>query len=83
MRSRSPEDEGADPGALPVAGRVLSRSAALCEGLRPLRTPDRGEGSPAPPITPAAPFSLSLDGRLNGARSDGDAFDHNGEGSAP
>ncbi len=29
MGSRSPEEEGADPGAIPVAGRVLSRSAAL------------------------------------------------------
>ena len=26
MRSRSPEEGGADPGALPVAGQVLSRS---------------------------------------------------------
>ena len=45
------------------------------EGLRPLRTPDRGEFSPGPSITPAAPCSLSLDGRLDGARSDGEAFD--------
>ena len=53
------------------------------EGLRPLRTPDRGEGSPGPRITPVAPFSLSLDGDLDGARSDGEALDHNGECSAP
>ena len=32
------------------------------EGLPPLRTPDRGERSPGPSITPAAPFFLSLDG---------------------
>ena len=29
MRSRFPEEEGADPGAIPVAGQVLSRSAAF------------------------------------------------------
>ena len=45
------------------------------EGLRPLRTPDRGERSPGPSITPAAPFSLSHDCGLDGARSDGEAFD--------
>ena len=45
------------------------------EGLRPLRTPDRGERSPGPSITPAAPFSLSHDRVLDGARSDGEAFD--------
>ena len=42
------------------------------EGLRPLRTPDRGERSPGPSITPAAPFSLSHDRALDGARSDRD-----------
>ncbi len=45
------------------------------EGLRPLRTPDRGELSPGPSITPAASFSLSHDRCLDGARSDGEAFD--------
>ena len=60
------------------------------EGLRPLRTPDWGELSPGPSITPAALFPLSHDGGLDGARSDsdgvmrrfGEAFDHNGEGPA-
>ncbi len=60
------------------------------EGLRPLRTPDRGELSPGPSITPAASFSLSRDRGLDDARSDsegvirriGAAFDHNGEDSA-
>ncbi len=42
------------------------------EGLRPLRTPDRGELSPAPPSPAAAPFSLSHDRGLDGARSDSD-----------
>ena len=53
------------------------------EGLRPLRTPDRGEFSPGPSITPAAPVFLSPDRGLDGARSDGKAFDHNGEGLRP
>ena len=44
-------------------------------GAPALRTPDRGEPSPGPPITPAAPFSLSHDRGLDGARNDGEAFD--------
>ena len=37
--------------------------------------PDRGELSPGPPITPAAPFSLSHDGGLDAAKSDIDRGD--------
>ena len=52
------------------------------EGLRPLRTPDRGVRSPGSSITPAAPFSFSHDRDLHGARSDREACDHTGEGCA-
>ena len=88
MRSRSPEEEGADPGALP-GGRGGDSGAGAAtrnkgepaypmydigagEGLRPLRTPDWGEFSPCPPITLAAPFSLSYDGGLDGPGSNTD-----------
>ena len=37
--------------------------------------PDPGDLSPGPPITPAAPFCLSHDGGLDGARSDSDGGD--------
>ena len=72
MRSRSPEEEGAGPGALPVAGRgQRGRSATrnkgepaypmsyigAGEGLRPFEP--RPGGTPPSPLHPAAPFSCS------------------------
>ena len=64
------------PGSQPTQCNTLG----LARGSGPFEPPTGGR-SPGPPITPAAPFSLSLDGGLDGARSDGEAFDHSGDGA--
>ena len=56
------------PGSQPTQCNTLG----LARGSGPFEPPTRGELSPGPSITPAAPFSLSHDRSLDGARSDGD-----------
>ena len=68
-------DSGAGPqrvmkGSQPTQCQTLG----LARGSGPFEPPTRGS-SPLPPITPAAPFSLSHDGGLDGARSDSNRRD--------
>ena len=75
------------PGSQPTQCNTLG----LARGSGPFEPPTGGSAPHVPPITPAAPFSLSHDRGLDGARSDsdggdgpfGEAFDHNGEGLRP
>ena len=51
MGSRSPEEEGADSGAIPVAGQVLSRSRrAVRGGDSGAGAAKRSAGEPAYPM---------------------------------
>ena len=58
--------------AVPWSQFVRCRPSLHLHSSRTARPARRGELSPGPSITPAAPVSLSLDRDLDGARSDSD-----------